>query len=48
MKHDTLAATETLENTASAAAAIELSDEALEAAAEMTSAAHGTGHFPIC
>lgn len=48
MKHDTLPATETLENSGSAAAAIELSDEALEAAAEMTSAAHGTGHFPLC
>lgn len=48
MKHGTLPATETLEDTAFAAAAIELSDETLEASAEMTSAAHGTGHPPMC
>lgn len=28
--------------------AFEASDEALEAAAELLSAAHGTGHWPVC
>lgn len=28
--------------------AVEATDEALEAAAEMTSTAHGTGHPPMC
>lgn len=45
MMHGTLAA-ESLEE--STTVAVELADEALEAAAEMTSTAHGTGSPPMC